>query len=84
MAMVDGLLTEQEVQDIYDDQDRIAAILSLELSIEIELAEMAWLPLEDFNTFWCDYRRCGNELIDHQDETANVEAAKAAQAQAAQ
>ncbi|HGM4435005.1 TPA: hypothetical protein ACKPIN_003507 [Pseudomonas aeruginosa] len=29
-------------------------------------------------------RRCGNELTDHQDVTAKVEAAKAAQAQAAQ
>lgn len=59
MATVDGLLTEQEVQDIYDDQDRIAAILSLELSIEIELAEMAWLPLEDFKSIWRGYRRSG-------------------------
>ena len=29
-------------------------------------------------------RRCGNELADHQDVTAKVEAAKAAQDQAAQ
>lgn len=29
-------------------------------------------------------RRCGNELTDHQDVTAKVEAAKAAQAQVAE
>jgi tRNA(Ser,Leu) C12 N-acetylase TAN1 len=33
-------LTEQEIKDLLDDQDPIADIIMLELSIEIEQAEM--------------------------------------------
>jgi hypothetical protein len=47
----DVSFTKQEIQDLIDDQDRIAAIIMLELSIEIELAEMDWLSLEDLHNF---------------------------------
>ncbi|WP_122378043.1 hypothetical protein [Pseudomonas cannabina] len=50
-------LTEQEIREIHDDQDRIAAIVELELSIEIELAEMSWLSWADLRGFLCGLRR---------------------------
>ncbi|MDH4602377.1 hypothetical protein [Pseudomonas syringae] len=50
-------LTEQEIREIHDDQDRIAAIVELELSIEIELAEMSWLSRADLRGFLCGLRR---------------------------
>lgn len=43
--------TKHEIQALRDDQDSIAAIIMLELSIEIELTEMDWLSLEDFHNF---------------------------------
>lgn len=39
---------------------------------------------EEIRTGVRSIRRCGNELTDHQDVTTKVEAAKAAQAQAAE
>jgi hypothetical protein len=47
----DVSFTRQDIQDIFDDQDRIATVIMLELSIEIELAEIDWLSLENFHTF---------------------------------
>lgn len=47
----DVAFTKQEIQELIDDQERIAAIIMLELSIEIEQAEMDWLSLEDFHNF---------------------------------
>lgn len=44
-------LSEDEKQEIFADQDRIAAILGLALSIEIEIAESDLLSVADFIAF---------------------------------
>ncbi|WP_280044003.1 hypothetical protein [Pseudomonas sp. Hg5Tf] len=43
--------TAAEIQAIIDDQEHIAAVVSLEMSIEIELAEADWLTTGDFLMF---------------------------------
>jgi len=44
-------LTKQDMQDIRDDQDRIAEIVESELEKEIWMAEADWLSLDDFLGF---------------------------------
>ncbi|WP_153785278.1 hypothetical protein [Pseudomonas sp. EMN2] len=44
-------MTEQDLRDEQDAQDRIAEWAERVLSIEIELAEMDWLSLADLTSF---------------------------------
>lgn len=44
-------LTEKDMQDIRDDQDRIAEFVENELAREIWIAEADWLSLVDFLGF---------------------------------
>ena len=53
-------ITEQEEREEREDQDRIAEFVMLELSIEIELAEMNWLSWEDLKNFLAGLRCSAN------------------------
>lgn len=50
-------MTETDLRELQEDQDRIAEWAELVLSIEIELAEMDWLTLADLTNFLLGVRR---------------------------